>query len=126
MRKSSSPAGCGFFGRSGGGIDVRTTGAFSVRLFLHYVFAVQWWVIAFVDAMDVISEALCLVNGFVYVVVAFGVHACFYPGSCWNLEMTRSLVYQPFIQDTTIWGFLELVVRYHLHHAGEVGRFQNI
>ena len=76
--------------------------------------------------MDVISKALYGVDGFVYVVVAFGVHAWFHPGSCWNLEMTRSLVYQPFIQDTTIWGFLELVERYHLHHAREVGRFQNI
>jgi hypothetical protein len=37
LQKSSSPVGCRFFGRSGGGIDVRITGAFGVRLFLHWV-----------------------------------------------------------------------------------------
>jgi len=43
-------------------------------------------------------------DGFVYVVVAFGVHRCFHPGLYWNLEMTRSISYQLFVQDTTVWG----------------------
>ena len=30
LRKSSSPVGCRFFGRSGEGIEVRTTGAFGI------------------------------------------------------------------------------------------------
>jgi hypothetical protein len=126
LRKSSSPVGCGFFREEWRG---------DRRLYHRCVWCLLIPSLGFCGA--VVGHCLrgCCGcdfwssmsgDGFVYVVVSFRVHACFHPKSCWNLEMTRSLVYQPLIQDTPIWGFLELVICYHLHHAREAGRFQNI
>ena len=83
MRVSSSPVGCGFFGRSVGGSIV-----LQVHLVLSYSFtrfssgfcgAVSGHCLRGRYVCDFYSAKSG--DGFVYLVVAFGMHTCFHPGN---------------------------------------------